>query len=62
MAEEFHDIDRLNHLLEAEACGHHVDIREAQNLAHTVSRQFPFVAQTLARMVERHREGSDQRG
>ena len=56
MKEEFREIDRLNHLLEAEYNGHHFDHGEARQLADNLSKAFPDVARTLNLMIERHNE------
>lgn len=54
MRDEFHEIDRLNHLLEAESHGHHFDQGEARQLAANLTKSFPAVARTLNLMIERH--------
>jgi hypothetical protein len=61
MVKGWHEMDRLNALLEAELNGHHIDHGEAHRLASHISELYPHISGTLARMVERHREGSDRR-
>ena len=56
MKDEFREIDRLNHLLEAEYHGHHFDHSEARQLAANLTKKFPDVARTLTLMIERHSE------
>ena len=56
MKEEFFEIDRLNHLLEAEFHGHQFDHGEARQLAAKLTKSFPDVARTRNLMIERHNE------
>lgn len=56
MKDDFRDIDRLNHLLEAEHNGLHFDHGEVSRLVARVAQSFPDVAGTLNLMLERHNE------